>query len=148
MRYYRIRITNLTIFVEVLDLTKNNIVFYDGDCGFCNTSVQFILKRRKNNSIYFTPLQSDFAIDTLKKNQKKINLDTIYFLRKGKMYDKSSAAFQMAKQLKWPYPLAVVFYIVPRLIRDGVYDYIANRRHKLKRGFCVIPNEEEKQFFI
>ncbi len=131
-----------------IDLNKNSIVFYDGECGFCNTSVQFILKRRKNNSIYFAPLQSEFASKTLKKCKQDIKLDTIYFLSHKKIYQKSSAAFQMAKQLNWPYPLAVIFYIVPRFIRDGVYDFIANRRHKLRKGFCVIPNQEEQQFFI
>ena len=131
-----------------INLEKNNIVFYDGDCGFCNTSVQFILKRRKNNTFYFSPLQSKFAKNILKKHGKPINLDTIYYLSHGKVYGKSSAAFQMAKQLKWPYPISVIFYIVPSFIRDGVYDYIANRRHKLKSGFCLMPLEEEKQFFI
>lgn len=123
------------------------IVFYDGDCGFCSSTVQFILKRRKEE-INFCPLQSDFASIRLQEEGMKINMDTIYYLKNEKIYERSSAAIQIAKSLNGLYPLLVVFYIVPRFIRDGVYNAIAKRRHRIRAGYCVIPSEEEKKLFI
>ena len=52
----------------------NPIVFYDGDCGFCNSSVQFILNKRKRE-FYFLPLQSDQAKKILNANGIEIKKD-------------------------------------------------------------------------
>lgn len=125
----------------------DNIVFYDGDCGFCNASVQFILKKRKEN-FYFSPLQSEFAAETLGESAIAINLETIFFKRKHKIYDKSSAALRICAGLKGAYPLMQGFLIVPKFLRDWVYNGIAKRRHRIKKGYCVLPTEEEKQFFL
>ena len=123
------------------------IVFYDGDCGFCNSSVQFILNKRKRD-FYFCPLQSNKAKELLAEHNITINLDTIYLLKDQSVYDRSSAALQICKGLKGGYPLMIGFYIVPKFIRDIVYNVIAKRRHRLRNGFCAIPKEDEKKLFI
>ena len=130
----------------ILNETKK-ILFYDGDCGFCNSSVQFALKHQKNE-IYFATLQSKFAIILLEKNGIKIELDTLYFYNHEKIYNKSSGALRLAKELKFPYNLLFAFYIVPKFLRDTVYSFISKRRHKIKSGFCVIPKETEKKLFL
>lgn len=133
--------------MELTD-SKNKILFYDGDCGFCNSSVQIVLKNKKIDDIYFATLQSKFAINTLNKKGIEIKLDTLYYLKNETIYSKSSAALQITKDLKFPFPLFLGFYIIPRFIRDLVYTAIANRRHKIKSGFCVIPLENEKKLFL
>ena len=52
----------------MVERTLKSIVFYDGDCGFCNNTVQFILNHEKQDQILFTALQSDFTVDFLKSN--------------------------------------------------------------------------------
>ena len=125
----------------------DSIVFYDGDCGFCNSSVQFILNKRKK-TFYFCPLQSDFAKDRLREAGIKINMDTIYFLKNGKVYERSSAALQICKGLIGLWPMMVIFYVIPRFIRDAVYNAVAKRRHKIREGYCMLPSEEEQKLFI
>lgn len=124
-----------------------NLVFYDGDCGFCNSSVQFILSKKKK-PFYFIPLQAERTRDLLNPFEITINLDTIYFLSEGKLYDRSSAALRIAKGLKGLYPLLFAFYIVPKFIRDAIYNFIARRRHKLRAGYCMIPKPEDEKYFI
>ena len=127
---------------------NKSIVFYDGDCGFCNSSVQFILNRRKKD-VYFLPLQSDSAREIMEKFGITIEMSTMYFLDHGKLYDKSTAALRINLLLRFPYP--VFFYlgiIVPRFLRNGVYDQIAKRRHKIKNGFCALPKPEERRLFL
>ncbi|WP_107037509.1 thiol-disulfide oxidoreductase DCC family protein [Brumimicrobium mesophilum] len=133
-------------FDEILKLER--IVFYDGDCGFCNTSVQLILKNRKKD-FYFIPLQADISQKIMSKFNEEIKMNTLYLFEHGKLYKKSTAAIRIAKNLKSAYP--VVFYlgmIVPRAIRDLIYDQIAKRRHSIRPGFCAMPLEEEKVFFL
>ena len=131
-----------------IDVSKNIILFYDGECGFCNSAVQFVLKHRKHNSIYFATLQSDLAKHLLGEKGIEIKLDTLYFFKDGKVYHKSTAALHITSELKFPFPLFQVFFIVPRFIRDAVYSFIAKRRHKIQNSFCVLPTEEEKGLFI
>ncbi|MFT5820251.1 MAG: putative DCC family thiol-disulfide oxidoreductase YuxK [Crocinitomix sp.] len=130
-----------------LNNIPDNLVFYDGECGFCNSSVQFILAKKKR-IFYFTALQSITAKTILENQNTVINMDTIYYLKGGKLYDRSSAALQLVKGLKGAYPLLFVFYIVPKFMRDPLYNFIAARRHKIRTNFCLIPSEKDAQYFI
>lgn len=130
--------------------TKNepqNLIFYDGDCGFCNSSVQFILVHKKR-PFYFSALQSNRAKRTLAEHEITIQMDTIYFLKNGKLYDRSSAALQIARGLKGAYPLFFVFYLIPKFMRDPFYGLIARNRHKIRAGYCMIPQPEDEQYFL
>ena len=131
-----------------IDVTKNNILFYDGDCGFCNSSVQFVLKHRKHDHIYFATLQSDFAKEILNNKGIIIKLDTLYYLKNNTIYDKSSAALHLVNELTLFFSIFKIFYIIPKIIRDYVYSLIAKRRHQINNSFCVIPNSEEKKLFL
>ncbi|HLV43136.1 MAG TPA: DUF393 domain-containing protein [Brumimicrobium sp.] len=133
-------------FQEVIQLKR--IIFYDGECGFCNTSIQLALKHRKKD-FYFIPLQTDVAERIMAKYNVKIEMNTLYFLENGILYDRSTAAIRIAKNLNQLYPF---FYylgiIVPKFIRDWIYNQIAKRRHKIRPGYCAIPTPQEKTFFI
>lgn len=131
----------------ILDNPPNNLIFYDGDCGFCNSSVQFILNHKKA-VFYFTPLQSKQAEKLLAKYNVTINMDTIYLYKNERLYDRSSAALQIARGLKGGYPLLFIFYAIPKFLRDPFYAYIAKRRHKIRAGYCMIPAKEDEQYFL
>lgn len=125
----------------------NKLVFYDGDCGFCNSSVQFILNHKKK-PFYFSPLQSKTAEKILKSRNIQIHLDTIYYLKNKRLYDRSSAALQISRGLKGGYPLLFGFYIIPKFLRDPFYKLIAKYRHKIRAGYCMIPLKEDEQYFL
>jgi len=127
---------------------NKSIVFYDGECGFCNSSVQFVLNRRKED-VFFLPLQSSLAVEIMKKYGVTIEMNTMYFLHNKKLHQKSSAALRINLLLRAPYPL--FFYvgiIVPSFFRNWVYDQVAKRRHKIRNGFCALPKPEEKRLFL
>ena len=46
-------------------MTNKSILFFDGNCGLCNRSVKFVLRKEKNQELIFSPLQSEFAKKTL-----------------------------------------------------------------------------------
>ncbi len=125
------------------------IVFYDGDCGFCNKSVQFILKHGKTKEIHFAALQAEFSKQFFaEKNLPTPDLSTFYFWDRD-MYSKSTGALKVLNYIKFPFNLLKIAWIVPRFLRDKVYETIAKRRHKLAAGFCVLPDSEErKRFFV
>ena len=125
------------------------VVFYDGDCGFCNRSVAFILKNDRTRSIQFAAIQSEFTKNLFRdKGWLQPDLSTFYFYENGNKFEKSTGALKVAKYLKFPSLLMVVFWIIPRFMRDAVYDSIAKRRRNLSRDFCVMPSIEERKRFI
>ena len=128
---------------------KQKIIFYDGDCGFCNRSVQFALDHERDNELHFCALQSNTAKDFFEQlNLNSPDLSTFYFWDGKVMSSKSSGALRLLKEMRFPWNLLHIFKIVPKLIRDKVYDYIAKRRHRISNGYCNIPSVHQKKRFI
>lgn len=128
-----------------MEENEKGIIFYDGDCGFCNKSIQFILKHRKHNLIKFAPLQSSFAKKELAKHNVFPSMETLYLLKNEKVFDRSNAMLRISLFLKFPFSMLFGTIIVPRFIRDFFYNLIAKNRHKLSISYCVIPNDDEKK---
>ncbi len=127
----------------------NTIIFYDGECGLCNRSIQFVLKHERNSAIYFSALQSEFAVNYFQSHQFPLpDLTTVYFFEKNCLYKKSEAAFRIIPYLKWYCQLLRMFSILPTCITNRMYDFIARRRKRIGGPFCVIPSEENKKRFI
>jgi len=125
------------------------ILFYDGDCGLCNRSVQFILNHEQNHEIHFAALQSEFAQDFLKtKGIEKIDFSTMILFKNNQLYTKSDAAFQIVSHLKWYWKLLFLLKIFPKGLRNRVYDSIAERRKRLVKSFCALPTSQQTKRFI
>ncbi len=126
-----------------------NIIFYDGDCGFCNRSVQFVLNNERKSEIYFSSLQSDYAREFFKaQNLPNPDLSTFYYYSNGILYQKSTAALKVVPKLKWYYRFFVFGWIAPKFLRDGIYDFIAKNRKKIMNNFCALPNPEQQLRFL
>ncbi|MCF1191772.1 thiol-disulfide oxidoreductase DCC family protein [Mangrovimonas sp. AS39] len=128
------------------------LILFDGVCNLCDSSIQFIIKHDKHNTFLFTPLQSElsqsiieqFGIDTQK-------IDSIILFRKNEgVFYKSTAALKIASKLKFPINILASFIILPKFIRDTVYDFIARNRYTWfgKKESCMIPTPELKAKFI
>lgn len=128
---------------------SDTIIFYDGECGLCNRSVQFVLKHERSSNISFSALQSDFAKDFFDKHQLPLpDFSTFYFYKDHRLYKKSTAAFKVIPYLKWYWQPLRIFSLLPVRLTDSVYNFIAKRRKKIGGTFCVIPSIENKKRFI
>lgn len=127
------------------------IVFFDGVCNLCNSVVDFTMQNNPKKDIYFASLQSDFAIDFLAKhNFDASELNTFYFYEKGKIYNRSDAGLNLAKNLRSPYRIASILLLVPKNFRNPVYNFIAQNRYRFfgKKDTCRLPSEKERSFFL
>ena len=125
-------------------------VFYDGDCGFCNHWVQWILINDKQDQFLFSALQSDFGQHFLKeRGLERKQLNTLYLWKPNEFYlIKSEAVAKIAKILGGKFALLSYLNILPRFFSDKIYDKIAENRAKLAGEKCFLPNEKERAKFI
>ena len=126
------------------------IILFDGVCGLCNQSVNWLITKDEKNIFQFTPLQGRFTKE-LKANSKNFpESDSLMIYLNENIYDKSTAALYIAKKLPIPWKLFYAFIIVPKGFRDIIYDYIAANRFNWfgKSDTCRIPNTKEKHLFI
>lgn len=128
-----------------------HIVLFDGVCNFCDSSVQFIIRKERKPILKFASLQSPTGQSLLKKfNLDPTKIDSVVFVSGEKVYLKSTAALYLVKRLKGLYPLLFGFIIVPPFIRNAVYDWVARNRYKWygKKDVCMIPTPEIRARFV
>lgn len=127
------------------------ILFFDGVCNLCNDSVKFVIRHDKNDFFRFASLQSHTAKELLPEHLTKENdLQSIVLLKNRELHEKSTAALLVAKKLSGLWPILYVFIIIPKPIRDKIYDFIARNRYRWfgKKDQCMIPSPEMKLRFI
>lgn len=125
-------------------------IFYDGDCGFCNYWVGWVLKRDKKDQFLFASLQSDFGQKFLKeRNLNNTQFNTFYLWKPNQFYlIKSKAVMKVAEILGGKYALYSNLNFIPRLVSDFIYNKVAENRRKINFSRCRVPNEDEKNKFI
>ncbi|MGI9531770.1 thiol-disulfide oxidoreductase DCC family protein [Lutimonas sp.] len=130
---------------------QKTLILFDGICNLCNGSVQFILKRDKKEKFLFASLQSDAAKNVLLQyNVKKIMMDSIIIVEDGEVFYKSTAILKICRNLNWPWPLFYPAIYLPLIIRDSLYDFVANNRYKWfgVQDHCTIMMPAYKNRFI
>ena len=131
-----------------LDSLKT-IVFIDDDCIFCNYWGNFILKNDQSNSILISPSNSSIYNEL----QNKYNLlpnpkETIILLHNNDIFEKSNAVIKIARLMKNWQSFLIIGYIIPRFVRDLIYDVIAKNRKSLMTDSCVIDEIKQKDKYI
>jgi len=128
------------------------IVFFDGYCNLCNRSVAFIIARDREARFRFASLDSATARSRLATRVAHAPLpDSVLLLDADGLHARSDAARRIARQLTWPWPwLSVLALLVPRLLRDALYDVVARNRLRWfgRREACAIPTPSQQSRFL
>lgn len=136
--------------------TGKHIVFFDGVCGLCNKSVQFVLDNDRQAVFRYAALQSNFASQTLAKygidpgDLDSIRVLSDYATDREQLYTRSDAALFVLRQLGGAFAMVGHQTWIPRIIRDFGYKCIASIRYKLfgKTDTCRLPDPETRSRFI
>ncbi|MHA6259151.1 thiol-disulfide oxidoreductase DCC family protein [Sporosarcina sp. CAU 1771] len=127
------------------------IILFDGECNFCDSSVQFIIKRDPAAHFLFTSLQSEVGQKLVKEQNIPSDVDSLVLIENNKVYTRSTAALRIAKKLDGLWHLLYLFILVPPVIRNGFYDRFAKNRYKWfgkKEDACALPSPEMRKRFI
>ena len=135
---------------------SNPIVLYDGVCGLCNRLTQFLLKRDHKDRLRYASLQSEFAGAILKRHGKDVHdMDTVYVVRDYQepsevLLARSDAILFLGTQLGSVWSLAGLAKVLPRWLRDRVYNLVARNRYRVfgKYESCMMPDPQYRQKFL
>ena len=132
-------------------MISHPVILFDGVCNFCDDWVNFVIKREKKSIIKFAALQSEAGQQILTQFNLPIHsFDTFIFIEDGVIYTKSTAALKVCRYLTTFWRLLYGLIIVPKFIRDGVYQLIARNRYAWfgKKDTCMIPSPEVRSRFL
>ena len=127
------------------------VVLFDGVCNLCNRSVQFIIRKDKKKQFLFASLQGKTGQEVLKRFKLPVdNFNSFILVEGDHVYTQSTAVLKMLKKLGGGWKLFYAFIIVPKFIRNAVYNWIARNRYKWygKRDECMVPTPELRERFL
>lgn len=130
-----------------------NVILFDGVCHLCNGIVRFVIRRDPHARFQFAPLQSEAAARYLRRQggeEAGSRLESFLLIQDGQIYEKSSAALRVCKQLNGLWPLLYAFIIVPLPLRNFVYGIIAKNRYRWfgRREQCMMPTPDIRSRFL
>ncbi len=115
------------------------VLYYDGSCGFCDATVKFVLKHERVNELRFAPLNGASAVALLRRYPRLATIDSVIWVEAAgndsseRVLVRSDAVLRIARYLGLPRSLLVLGRIVPRALRDRLYDLIARHRKRVLR---------------
>jgi predicted DCC family thiol-disulfide oxidoreductase YuxK len=124
---------------------EHPILFFDGLCGLCNTSVDFVMKRDTRDVFRYAPLQGETAAQHLAAPDRE-NLDSVVLKTSSGLHRKSSAVVRILWKLPGIWPLlGTLLWLVPLPLRDLGYRVVAKNRYRVfgKKETCRLPTPEE-----
>lgn len=130
---------------------KSPILLFDGVCNLCNASVQWVLKRDRKGIFKFAALQSETGQRLLQQfGFSQENFDTVVLVDGEKVFTRSDAPLEIARRLGGLWSLFFVFKIIPRFLRDAVYNWVARNRYRWfgRKEECMLPRPEWKNRFL
>jgi len=120
------------------------VIAFDGDCLMCSRTIRWLAARDPGERLRFTPLQGERGA-AIRERFGGEPPDSMLVESGEEVHARSDAALAIASALPQPWrALGAAARVVPRPLRDSVYDFIAARRHRwFGRGdACALPGPE------
>jgi predicted DCC family thiol-disulfide oxidoreductase YuxK len=119
------------------------IIVFDAECLLCSANAQFVLDHDRQGRFLLASMQGDagsalyrrFGIDPA-------DPDTLIVVEGDRVRRDSDAILAIWAGLGWPWRAGAMFRLVPRLLRDPVYRWVARNRYRLfgRRNSCWLPD--------
>lgn len=129
----------------------HEVLLFDGECVLCSGTVRFILQRERDHAIRFVTAQSAAGQALLRHyGLRRDDWESVVFVEDDTPLFKSAAFFAVLRHLRFPWPLLRAAWIVPRPLRDWVYDRVARNRYDWfgRRDECFVPAPEQRGRFL
>ena len=117
-----------------IDDHRAPVLYYDGDCAYCNGWVRWLLRRDEGGRLQFAMLQGVHGAALLARYPELAGLDSIILLERAGgtdlLFARSDASVRLMRYLGFPWSLLALVAALPRPLRDGVYDAVGRHRYR------------------
>ena len=133
-----------------------HLLLYDGVCGLCSRVLQFVLQHDRRGVFNFAPLQGEIGRSMVSRwGGNPDELTTFYVCvdyrtASPRVLARSDAALFIAREIGWPWKAFAAARVLPKLLRDGAYDFVAKTRYRLfgRLDRCLVPPPEVRSRFV
>ncbi|MDB5380332.1 MAG: hypothetical protein JWR00_4778 [Rubritepida sp.] len=127
------------------------IIVFDGHCVLCSGFAQFILRHDRHRRFRLMTAQSGLG-EALYRHLglDPRNYDTSILLEDGRAWLKSDGGIRILGHLGFPWSLVGASRILPRGLRDRLYDLVARNRLRWfgSRDVCFLPDPGQADRFL
>ncbi len=145
-------LTNLPHIPTMKENPNEAVLIFDGTCGLCDKAVAFVLTRDTKEVFRFAPSQGEATHHILGDAglPKDITDTTIVLFAHDTHYIRSDAVLEICRLLGFPWSLLVVGYLLPRTIRDAIYNLVAKHRYRIfgRVNTCSVETTETAARFL
>lgn len=134
-----------------VDLDAGPILLFDGVCTLCSGVIRFVVPRDPSADLRFASLQSDVGQALLDRfDLPTTEFDSFVLVEGDDCYTKSTAALRTAASLRSPWSALAALRVVPRPLRDAVYDLVAASRYRVfgRKEQCLVPTPAVRERFV
>lgn len=134
-----------------MNKSQHPILLFDGVCNLCNDSVQWVIRHDPTAKFRFASLQSETGQTLLRQHQLPTDeINTVVLIDGETAYTRSDVPLRIFAKIGGVWPLLSVFWVVPRPLRNAVYNWIASNRYCWfgKKEACWLPTPDLKARFL
>jgi predicted DCC family thiol-disulfide oxidoreductase YuxK len=135
---------------QVHDPSRPLIVF-DGVCVFCSGFVRTVVRLDRKKRFRFATAQSPLGEALFRRHSLPTDdYDSNLAIIDGAAFTKLDSFVAVMSALGWPWRAAKALLILPRPLRDWLYDRVARNRYALfgRKDSCEIPSAELRERLI
>ncbi len=126
------------------------IILFDGVCNYCNTMVNFVIRRDRKDRFRFAPLQSPAGEALRLQYQIAPGVDSLVYIENGRAFIYGTAVCRICRQMPGLWPVFSAGLLIPRFIRDGLYRWFARHRYRWfgRTAHCMVPTPDVRAKFL
>lgn len=131
------------------------ILLYDGTCGFCARSVQFVLRHEARDTLRFARLEGALGGALRERHPELATVDSLIWYEPAtpaspeRLLWQSRGVLRVARYLGGVWGiLGSLGRIVPSKLLDAAYAWIARHRKQLAADACLVPTPAQRRRFI
>jgi predicted DCC family thiol-disulfide oxidoreductase YuxK len=136
-------------------MSESPLMLYDGDCGLCSASVQFVLRHERRHTLRFAALESAVGREVRRRHPELARVDSVVWVEQPgnageRVRVRAAAVLEAARYMGGPWRLAALARVVPARLRDALYDLVARHRHELfpQGTQCFVPPPAVRSRFL
>jgi len=127
------------------------IIIFDGHCVLCSRVARFVLRHDRRGLFRLTAAQTPLGQALFRHlGLDPVNFETNVLLERGRAHFKSDGSIRIFVHLGFPWSLVLLAWLIPRPLRDRLYDLIAKNRLRWfgSQSVCFLADPAHRDRFL